>query len=634
MWHNFNYKKNSLVNSNNFKVAFDTFWDSIVNKIDSDNFVLVQLKVLMENNSYRSISYVQTLNKNNKQMAYAIFQEFWDVSSEEYHKAVVDEIIYFYKIVTGKSIVKHPKFNLHIKNIKRINKFKFRGRNLINNMDIFTWGNVKSINKDFTNVIISKINSPAEYHIKLYSKYYLVDYKINNITLFKFKDQLLDSKLENCLYTFVRTLYDQEYYFKDGKLIWKSIARTCKFIEPKKSRVYFRNRNFLTVDLETRTINGKMQPVCVSIFDGKVAKSFYLLDYHNEHDMLKASIEYLMIRKYSGYKVYLHNFSYFDGVFLLRVLSYLSHKIQPVIRDNRIVDLRFSYNIKNDKKTFYFLFFRDSYLLLPSSLRDLAKSFNVEDKSIFPYDFINNPEITLNYVGDVPNFKFFNNINDKEYYSYVSSFSSRNKKWNLREELIKYCEQDVIALYQVIDKFSKDIYDMFNLNITDNPTLPSLAFLIYRNKFMPKNINIPIILGDTYLDIKDGYTGGSVDVYKPFGKNIFHYDVNSLYPFVMRNFPMPVGIPKYFEGDIFNGIDFTSERDKPFGVFDVEVISPDNLNIPILQTKIQTEFGGIRTVSPLGKWEGTYFSEEIYNAIPPLPYLTLYGTVSGRDGKG
>lgn len=75
MWHNFNYKINSLVNSNNFKVAFDTFWDSIVNKIDSDNFVLVQLKVLMENNSYRSISYVQTLNKNNKKKWHMLYSK-------------------------------------------------------------------------------------------------------------------------------------------------------------------------------------------------------------------------------------------------------------------------------------------------------------------------------------------------------------------------------------------------------------------------------------------------------------------------------------------------------------------------------------------------------------------------------
>ena len=64
---------------------------------------------------------------------------------------------------------------------------------------------------------------------------------------------------------------------------------------------------------------------------------------------------------------------------------------------------------------------------------------------------------------------------------------------------------------------------------------------------------IPIILGDMFNFIKESYTGGSVDVYKPtinFKENIiskvFRYDVNSLYPFAMKHFLMPVGKPANF----------------------------------------------------------------------------------------
>ena len=49
---------------------------------------------------------------------------------------------------------------------------------------------------------------------------------------------------------------------------------------------------------------------------------------------------------------------------------------------------------------------------------------------------------------------------------------------------------------------------------------------------------------------KKSYTGGAVDVYKPMGENIYRYDVNSLYPYVMKNYSTPVGSPTLFEGDI------------------------------------------------------------------------------------
>ena len=63
-----------------------------------------------------------------------------------------------------------------------------------------------------------------------------------------------------------------------------------------------------------------------------------------------------------------------------------------------------------------------------------------------------------------------------------------------------------------------------------------------------------------YKNLKKAYTGGSVDVYKPYGEQVFRYDVNSLYPSVMKDNPMPVGYPTYFEGD------FSLKNKQPFGI--------------------------------------------------------------------
>lgn len=65
-----------------------------------------------------------------------------------------------------------------------------------------------------------------------------------------------------------------------------------------------------------------------------------------------------------------------------------------------------------------------------------------------------------------------------------------------------------------------------------------------------KSENIPLLTGVLYDFIKLGYTGGAVDVYKPYGKNVHRYDVNSLYPSTMLNNLMPIGNPIYFDGDI------------------------------------------------------------------------------------
>lgn len=76
---------------------------------------------------------------------------------------------------------------------------------------------------------------------------------------------------------------------------------------------------------------------------------------------------------------------------------------------------------------------------------------------------------------------------------------------------------------------------------------------------------------------------------------------------------MPIGLPTYFEGNI---LDF---KDRPFGFFEVEIESPDNLIYPILQTRVKTP-DGFRTVAPLGSWTDVLSSSEIYNAMDNFGY--------------
>jgi hypothetical protein len=152
-----------------------------------------------------------------------------------------------------------------------------------------------------------------------------------------------------------------------------------------------------------------------------------------------------------------------------------------------------------------------------------------------------------------------------------------------------------VSLYQILVKFNKLIFDLFGKNIHHYPTLPSLAFAIFRTKFMEENL-IPQLSGKIAENIRKGYTGGAVDMYIPEskpGKPIYCYDVNSLYPSQMQSQLMPVGTPSYFEGNI-RKIDQNA-----FGFFHCKIIAPDDILHPILQKHVKTA-NGIRTLSPIG----------------------------------
>jgi len=389
----------------------------------------------------------------------------------------------------------------------------------------------------------------------------------------------------------------------------KKLKKEVKFIEKIISSGFI-SKNFVTMDLETRTINGVMTPYSVSIYDDIKFTSFYLSDFESPDLMLKSSLVYLMRHKYHNYKVYLHNFSFFDAIFILRIFSELTiFPIKPIMREGRIIDLKFLFEFNNTK---FNLFFRDSYLLLPSSLRKLAINFNVENKGVFPYAFVNDINIPLNYKGVVPDIKYFDSISQEDYNKYYNTYENN---WCLRTETIKYCEQDCKTLYQIINIFQIKILKLFRLDVLKYPTLSALAFAIFRSKFL-KDAKISIIEGELFNELKEAYTGGAVDVYKPYsekGKKVYRYDVNSLYPYVMQSFNMPVGNPTFFEGDISLVGPGSSYNliNKLFGFFELE--APKSMKVPLLQTRLKTK-NGDRTVAPLGTWRGTYFSEELFNA--------------------
>ena len=131
--------------------------------------------------------------------------------------------------------------------------------------------------------------------------------------------------------------------------------------------------------------------------------------------MFREALLLLCDKKYHGYIIYAHNLSGFDGIFLLRHL--LRHgKIKPLLHNGRLISIESHITIDDDSAT---ILFKDSYLLLPQSLRNLCKAFSVETiKTYFPFNFNNIPALTIildkiNFFNliEFTNNQIFNNFN-------------------------------------------------------------------------------------------------------------------------------------------------------------------------------------------------------------------------------
>jgi len=414
---------------------------------------------------------------------------------------------------------------------------------------------------------------------------------------------------------FKREIGKASIFFMDGvKVLRKKELVAKPFTNLSTDKVLV--NNFVTMDIETIKVDYKIKPYLICAYNGTDYISTFADESLNQKSLVTSFIYQLLtfFTKHSNVLVcYAHNFSGFDGTFILKYLLDFG-KVEPILFNGKLMSIKLKLNVEGYKgKT---IIFKDSYLLLPLSLRNLCAAFNVTvPKGIFPFNLTN-----IFYAGVLPAFESWTGISKKVYNDLLTEY--KNKTWNYELEAIKYCKLDCKCLHDILVEFNNLIYSIFTVNIHKSLTLPSLAMRIYKSQFMPKN-TIYKLNGKVEFDIRQSYTGGAVDVYIPHNRKtiesffskiktgfikLYYYDVNSLYPFVMAKTAMPVGKPVAFEGDI-RKIDPNA-----YGFFYCKIKSPNYLEHPILQRRIKTS-GGIRTIAGLGQWEGWIYSAEMDNAI-------------------
>jgi hypothetical protein len=228
---------------------------------------------------------------------------------------------------------------------------------------------------------------------------------------------------------------------------------------------------FWTLDIETINDCGNLKPYLICAYNGSEYITSFAKD---QKELFSTFMKELLakIKSGSSITIYAHNLSSFDGIFLLRHLIGLS-SVEPLLHNGKLMTIKVK--VGEGNKT---IIFKDSYLLLPLSLRKLCKAFNVTlQKSQFPF-LLNN----ILYTGILPKFEYWTGISLIEYYTIKAEH--KNKFWNFRDEAIKYCKIDCHSLHEIVTKFNELIFKEFSINIHKSPTLPSLSMRIYKTLYI------------------------------------------------------------------------------------------------------------------------------------------------------
>jgi len=280
----------------------------------------------------------------------------------------------------------------------------------------------------------------------------------------------------------------------------------------------------------------------IGIYDGK-----QVLTHISDNEPNSAFIEWLLNNLNDGDVVYAHNGGKYDFLFLFQYIQQNKLKIRDIkVIHASVVMLRIEYKGK-------VIEFRDSFAILPVSLKNLTIDYNVEHK-----------KLQMDYnLG----------INDKRF--------------------IEYFKNDLMGLYEVLEQ-SKELLNSY--------TIASATMNNYLKNFYKKKVSNYSFKVDELF--RNGYYGGRVEIFKMRGENLHYYDVNSLYPSVMYDFEYPL-----IEN---NNIEYVNEFiPDALGYYYIRVKVPETEYIPLLPYRDKEG----KLLFPQGTWQGWYYSPEVSKAI-------------------
>lgn len=320
-------------------------------------------------------------------------------------------------------------------------------------------------------------------------------------------------------------------------------------LKPLKNKVKRREKSFATFDIEGRD------------WINHVVSAFYTKDEDDNETLkyftsMKEACEFFTSSENPVSEIYCHFGGIYDFLFIIKeCLDSTKYGISNLVpRGNSL--LMFDVTSGDRKVTF-----KDSSAILPFGLDSLTENFGVKHKKL-EMDRTNITEDT--------------------------------------KEVREYLKNDVVGLYECI--YSMKTWGPIK-ECGFKSTIAAQSVQIMRSHL---KIEVPALTQKQDMFVRKGYFGGRTEIFKPLcdiGSPLYYYDINSLYPTVMREISVPIHpMPSKTIGDPLTDC----------GFFECTVFVPPMYYppLPVVQRVKKQE----KLIFPTGTFRGTWYSDELQYA--------------------
>ena len=261
--------------------------------------------------------------------------------------------------------------------------------------------------------------------------------------------------------------------------------------------------------------------------------------------LFKKFFDYIFNQPSTKVLFFVHNLT-FDGCLMIEYLSLFKYiKYETIVKNNNLYFLKLNWNN-------YEVSFKCSYKLLPLSLNNIAKGFNLKHvKMPYPYLAINKEKVVNNMY--VPSVGDFDTIEDYEL------FLALYKNHTLESYTKQYCLTDVKITKEFVEIVHQlSIKESVSI-ITDRVySAPGLSLKIFLAKYNKKNIDLKYnSLLDNY--VRSAYYGGRCEVFgnPKNSTKLYHFDYSGMYgwclqqkfpygSYVFKNTNLNINTPGYY----------------------------------------------------------------------------------------